>query len=422
MADILIPKFTAGERYYKTYPSEIQAVKVKGEARTVLAAVSTDSVDRDSEVVVQNGIDRKAFSRTPSVLWAHDYSKPPIGKALWTKVPSDRRRLLALTKFADNEMGDLCYNMYKDGYMNAFSIGFRVHEYSPPSADECALRPELANCRMMLRKTELLEYSAVPVPCNPDALAIEVKGYSDLEKEIRKALKAGITSPVSVNVPISLLPTEEKGEDLIPCGETVIDDTEKTVAGDAEDVETKTGDAFDAAVGVVETTQKTEIEPADLAILEVKTEAKEDVAKKLDVPVSAMDESKTAEEKTGTTELPNELKVGEARFVTIDDLQRIVSEPLKCIQELAGCVRDLMKLNTDLNASIQKNAETVKAEAKEIVKEIAKEEPKTPKFAFKTEETVQSQIIQAIYQSNQNIKNSTSDIARQVIERVKGIV
>ena len=66
----------------KVYRSQIE---VKSDVkRHVLAAVSTDAIDRDGEVVVPRGIDKTHFQKNPVVLWAHDYRTMPIGKALWT--------------------------------------------------------------------------------------------------------------------------------------------------------------------------------------------------------------------------------------------------------------------------------------------------------------------------------------------------
>ena len=57
------------------------------------------------------------------------------------------------------------FEMYKQGFLNAFSIGFIPKEYTDRNnADGSTTR--------VFTKSELLEISAVPVPANPNALVL----------------------------------------------------------------------------------------------------------------------------------------------------------------------------------------------------------------------------------------------------------
>lgn len=131
--------------------------KALDEDMHILSTVSTDGVDRMGDVVEQEGWVLDAYKNNPVVLWNHDYSKPPIGKCVDITIASGRMK--AVTKFADTAFGREVYNLYRGGFMSAFSVGFRPLEWEPVKSGR----------GMKYTKNELLEYSCVPVPANADA-------------------------------------------------------------------------------------------------------------------------------------------------------------------------------------------------------------------------------------------------------------
>lgn len=134
-------------------------VKDLGEGK-LEAIVSTNDIDRHGEIVDIDGIDLKNYEKNPVVMWAHDYSLPPIGKTLsLTKEKIGKKMVLKTVMEFATGISDLArevYNLYKEGFMNAFSIGFIPLD-------------EEGNT---YTKSELLEYSAVPIPANPNALLL----------------------------------------------------------------------------------------------------------------------------------------------------------------------------------------------------------------------------------------------------------
>ena len=155
----------------KVFSSEIKAIDETNMELTAL--VSTNAVDRYREVIDPDGMDAKNFRKNPVVLWAHDYSQPPIGKALWIKKEGDG--IVSKVKFADTARGKEIFQLYKDGFMKAFSIGFIPMETENMPMDD-PMTPEKPQDhkkpRKIYRKWELLEYSAVPIPANPEALQL----------------------------------------------------------------------------------------------------------------------------------------------------------------------------------------------------------------------------------------------------------
>ena len=104
----------------RVFTGEIKGIDEK--EKTLTAYVSTKARDRMDEVLEPKGAELKAFRKNPVVLFGHDYNAPPIGKALWTK--ADERGIISKVKFANTEFANEVFELYKDGFMNAFSVGF----------------------------------------------------------------------------------------------------------------------------------------------------------------------------------------------------------------------------------------------------------------------------------------------------------
>jgi HK97 family phage prohead protease len=157
-----------------------KAAEINESERTVTAIISTGSIDRDGEVLNPGGMDKSNFDKNPVVPWSHDSGSPPIGKALWTKASPSRNptKILAKVKFATTERAEEIWQLFKGGFLNAFSVGFKPLEGHRPTPDDIKKNPNLANARFIFDKWELLEFSPVTVPANAEALALAVKSKS----------------------------------------------------------------------------------------------------------------------------------------------------------------------------------------------------------------------------------------------------
>ena len=139
---------------------------------TVIA--STDDVDRYSDVVAQHW-DLRSFSTNPVIVWAHDYTLPPVGKAVDGEIKDGQ--LMARIQWDqsdDNPAGQRTGRQFAEGFLSAVSVGFapgasvqrtRLDEENPFHGKSGMVygTPESPNT--------LLEISAVPLPANPQALA-----------------------------------------------------------------------------------------------------------------------------------------------------------------------------------------------------------------------------------------------------------
>lgn len=130
--------------------------------RTIDFIISTAGLDRDGDTIDPKGWDLKQYRKNPVVLWAHDQGSPPIGKGVNVRVNSDNE-LVSSTKFAEYDFADMVFNLYKDGFMNATSVGFMPKDFE-------IVETEARPWGYDFKEQELLEYSAVPVPSNPEAI------------------------------------------------------------------------------------------------------------------------------------------------------------------------------------------------------------------------------------------------------------
>ena len=132
-------------------------------ARTIEFVVSTAARDRDGDIIEPGGWRTEQYMRNPVVLWAHDAGQPPVAKALSVEVRDGA--LMAVAQFTDAEtyaFGDTVFRLYAGGYLNAVSAGFMPISAEP--FEDGGVRG------YRISDQELWEFSAVPVPANPEAL------------------------------------------------------------------------------------------------------------------------------------------------------------------------------------------------------------------------------------------------------------
>jgi uncharacterized protein len=176
-ADVMAKKRKNKPSKFKQFIAKVEA---NSEERTVTAVISTGAIDRDKEVLVPKGADLENFRKNPVVLWAHDHSIPAIGKALHITVKG--KKIIAKVKFATTPFADEIFSLFKDGILNAFSVGFMPTKSHSPTPKDILKNPELVDAYRIFDNWELLEFSPVNVPANPEALATAVKTMSDEAK------------------------------------------------------------------------------------------------------------------------------------------------------------------------------------------------------------------------------------------------
>jgi HK97 family phage prohead protease len=199
-----------------------KASDVNEDERTVVAIISTGAIDRDSEVLSPKGIILDDFVKNPVVPWSHNTSEPPIGKALWIK--KGTKRITAKVKFAMTERAEEVWQLFKGGFLNAFSVGFRPLAGHRPTPDDIKKNPDLADARFIFDSWELLEFSVVTVPANAEALATAIKSKSiSLSEDMKEQLHIEHEKAIEVDeieetvfIPVSEIKTPVKKIEVNP--------------------------------------------------------------------------------------------------------------------------------------------------------------------------------------------------------------
>ncbi len=122
---------------------------------------STEDVARDGLIIEADAWRFDNFDRNPVFLWAHDYSQPPIGRVVEREIT--QRGLEIGVEWAGTDAGREIGGLYRDGFLNAVSVGWRTHKIE--FSDDPAEAPRI-------KEAELLEVSGVPVPADPGAVAV----------------------------------------------------------------------------------------------------------------------------------------------------------------------------------------------------------------------------------------------------------
>lgn len=148
----------------KVVSTELKAVD-EG-SRTITFVMSSEDVDRDGDIIRVDGWKLDAFRQNPVFLVFHDQRQFPIGRV--EEIRGEGTQLLGTVRFAEKgtyEVADVAYELYRQGIMNAVSVGFRGLEWEPREDDD----------GLIFTSQELFELSAVPVPANPAAVAVAQK-------------------------------------------------------------------------------------------------------------------------------------------------------------------------------------------------------------------------------------------------------
>lgn len=130
--------------------------RAEGEAATPDAPIrfvaATEGIKRDGLDLRAGEWDITNYARNPIITWAHDYSRPPIGKG---RVGFEGADMVVDVDFdrADPYAADI-ERKVRAGYLNAVSVGWSDVDSGGAT------------------RHDLLEIAVVPVPADPGALAI----------------------------------------------------------------------------------------------------------------------------------------------------------------------------------------------------------------------------------------------------------
>lgn len=153
--------------------------------RSVQFTISKEVMDRDGDIIRAGGVDFSNYMKNPVFLGFHNSHDFPLGKVTKFWVEGDSVKAIVYFPTLEElstspelasekaKLVDFTYFCYKTGMLNAVSVRFIPLEY------------EETKTGFDIKKWELLEFSAVPVPANQDAIAEAVKSFG-LDESIAK--------------------------------------------------------------------------------------------------------------------------------------------------------------------------------------------------------------------------------------------
>jgi uncharacterized protein len=139
---------------------------VDSEPRQIRFTISNESIDSDGDVISSKGWDLAQFKRNNIVLWQHDRNALPVGKVV--DIGVEGNALKATVEFPEatiNDHADKVFQLLKQGYLSACSVGFMPTDYTISDRVTKSGRPGLD-----IAKAQLYELSIVTLPANFDAL------------------------------------------------------------------------------------------------------------------------------------------------------------------------------------------------------------------------------------------------------------
>ncbi|GEM_PF-1833868 len=186
-------KAEIGKAYRAALLPELRSVDEK--ARTIEFVASTEAVDRYGDVIRVAGWQLANYLKNPVFLWAHKAGEPPIGRTVALRTEMNPPALVQTVQFADAAtypFADTVFNLYKNGFMRAVSVGFMPLEQPKAISD---LEGNLVGWEFNAQ--ELLELSAVPIPANADCLA-RAAGDGFSRSEIARAFSDDKENEVNI--------------------------------------------------------------------------------------------------------------------------------------------------------------------------------------------------------------------------------
>ena len=164
--------------------------------RTFTFTISTATPDLYGDSIAVEGWKLDNYKRNPVVLWGHDGSMLPVGRATRVWVQGGKLKATAeLAPASVSQYAERVRGMIASGYLNATSVGFAPIKMKL-SSDKA--RPYGIDFLEQI----LLEFSIVSIPANPEALldhsgqlgakAVQARRRRELELDLIR-IRSGAT-------------------------------------------------------------------------------------------------------------------------------------------------------------------------------------------------------------------------------------
>lgn len=273
------------------------------EDRTFIAKISSNSCDRDGDILSPNGCDTIEYETNPIVCWNHSYSTAPIGKVLALQKTNDA--IYIKVQMANTPFATELWELVKGGFLRTTSIGFiaknallRGTAAFNKYVKDTGLKIDDA-VKRIVTDFIMIESSLVPIPANKDALILAYSNKSikldnklakdfglNVAEEITEEGKAveNVENVEQVKVE-EVVKVEDKVEEEVKNEQT--ETTETTVEDTAESQPANTANTVVTNVETPITTEPVKVEQVTTEQPTVKVETPEPV--KVEEPVEPVE-------------------------------------------------------------------------------------------------------------------------------------
>lgn len=139
--------------------------------RQFSAIITDDSVDRDREVLLPSGMNKKDFVKNGIILFNHDPNQP-VGTTLALRRSGNAWKATGM--IAEGvQLAEDVWKLIKQGVLKGVSVGFQVEERRAPTAED--KKKFGKTVESVISKWKLLEFSIVSIGSNQNALITAAK-------------------------------------------------------------------------------------------------------------------------------------------------------------------------------------------------------------------------------------------------------
>ena len=153
------------------------------ESRVITFTASTGAVDRMGDVIYQTGWKIDNFMKNPVVLFGHDSDDLPVGHV--KTINFNDSNLTLSIDFTPKDIypfAETVFQMIKRGDLSAGSVGMKPIKWKWVEDSE--------RNGIDFIEQELLEFSIVTIPANPEALSHSNKGIIDADIDTTDIIKS----------------------------------------------------------------------------------------------------------------------------------------------------------------------------------------------------------------------------------------
>lgn len=174
--------------------------------RCIIADISTMMPDADGDIVVSKGAELDRYIKNPIITINHSYlTEDIVGSAKQIETLDDRIR--CKIKLNDTDKALNLWKQIKAGDIRGNSIGFIIKEAVQKGTKDFDTVAKSLNInklddvKRIITKFKLIENSIVALPCNPDALNVEVsKKQLEIKEDIKVEVKEEQKEEVKLEV------------------------------------------------------------------------------------------------------------------------------------------------------------------------------------------------------------------------------